>query len=118
MRRKSPPELPLGARGEQNPGVGRQAGDGATARSNQTLDSHRATHRDRCHLLSLTGRANAMLLPMRNQENAAAIPSFLSVPPDDEEKGALLLFIQAHARELLGAHRTHSSVSSPLKTYI
>lgn len=117
MRCKSPLSCPW-VPGVSKPGVGRQAGDGATARSNQTLDNHGATHRDRYHLLSLTGRVNAMLLPMQNQENAAAIPSFLSVSPDDGEKGTLLLFVQVHARQLLGAHGTHSSVSSPFKMEI
>lgn len=66
-----------------------------------------------------------MLLPMQDQENTAAIPSFLSVSPDYEEKGTLLLLVQliyvptslpVHAKQLLRAHRTHRSVSSPLKT--
>ena len=67
-----------------------------------------------------------MLLPVQNQENTAAIPSFLSVSPDDEEeKGTLLLLVQiiymltslpVHARQLLRACRTHRSVSSMLKT--
>lgn len=67
-----------------------------------------------------------MLLPMQNQENAAAMPSFLSVSPDyEEEKGTLWLLVQmvymptslpVHARQLLRARRTHRSVSSLLKT--
>ena len=66
-----------------------------------------------------------MLLPMQDQENTAAIPSFLSASPDYEEKGTVLLLVQltymptslpVHAKQLLRAQRTHRSVSSLLKT--